>query len=202
VTAAAPVVLVTRVGAAGGSRAAAAELACVGSEPDRASLLVDLDSGRAVRPALIATAAARKLEERLAVHLPQAAVASRGQICRLTLPTEPSGLDGVGAALPAVRDSVAVIHLPPHLLQVTLDDPRIRPTAVLLRADLADDCALTALAARDLIERELRVAVLKRSPGWLAARRALLGGLPASDGGLPARVRERLLGDDRQPPRV
>jgi len=201
VTPAWPVVLVTGVGAAGGSRAAAAALACAGSEPDRASLLVDLDSGRAARPALIATAAARELEERLAIHLPQAAVASRGQICRLTLPTEPNGLDGVGAALPAVRDSVAVIHLPPRALQATLGDPRIRPTAVLLRADLAADRALTALAVRDLIERELRVAVLKRPPGWLAARRALLGGLPGRYDGIPARVRERLLGDD-VPPRI
>ena len=43
--------------------AAAAALACAGSEADRAGLLVDLDCGRPPRPALIATAAARELEE-------------------------------------------------------------------------------------------------------------------------------------------
>ena len=71
----APVVLVTRVGTAAGSRAAAAALACAASEPDRAALLVDLDEARAPRPSLIATAGARALEERLAAHLPDAAVA-------------------------------------------------------------------------------------------------------------------------------
>jgi hypothetical protein len=65
-----PVVLVAPVGAAVGSRPAAAALACAGSELDRAGLLIDLDDGRAPRPSLIATAAARALEERLAAHLP------------------------------------------------------------------------------------------------------------------------------------
>ena len=40
------VVLVTAVGAATGSRAAAAALACAASESDRAALLIDLDGGR------------------------------------------------------------------------------------------------------------------------------------------------------------
>ena len=66
------VVLVTAVGAASGARAAAAALACAASEPDRAALLIDLDGGRAPRPSLVATSAARALEERLAAHLPDA----------------------------------------------------------------------------------------------------------------------------------
>jgi hypothetical protein len=145
---------------------------------------------------LIATAAARELEERLAVHLPQADVASRGALCQLTLPAETSSLDGVAAALPVARESVAVVHLPPQLLQKALDEPRIRATGALLRADLGDDRALTALAVRDLIGRGMQVVVLKRSLGWLGARQALLGAL--RDGGLPPRLRERLLrGDSR-----
>ncbi len=192
-----PVVLVTSVGAATGSKAAAAALACAGSEADRAGLLIDLASGRAPRPALIATAAARELEERLAVHLPQAEVASRGQLCQLALAADPSGLDGIAAALPTVRDSVAVVHLPPHLLQPALEESRIEASAVLLRADLAEDRSLTALAAGDLIGRGLRIAVLKRPLGWIAARRALLGALSPDGGGLPARARERLLGATR-----
>lgn len=170
-----PVVLVTRVGDAAGSRAAAAALACAASEPDRAALLIDLDGGRAPRPALIATAGARALEERLVAHMPDAALASRGSICHLTLPCDRDGVERIAAALPLVRASAAVVHLPPGLLRAALEEPRIRPTAALLRADLAEDRALTALAARDLLDRGLRVKVLKRPLGWLAGRAALLG---------------------------
>jgi hypothetical protein len=187
------VVLVTTVGAATGSEAAAAALACAGSEPDRAALLIELGEARRPRPSLVATTAARKLEERLAAHLPEAGVASRGPLCRLALPADSGGLDAAAAALPALRDSLAVIHLPPRLTQPTLDDPRIRATAALLRADLTADRALTALAARDLIEREIRVSVLSQPLGWLPARAALLGAIPAGSNLLPARMVRRLL---------
>jgi hypothetical protein len=187
------VVLVTSVGAATGSKAAAAALACAGSEPDRAGLLINLEDGRAPRPSLLATAAARELEERLAAHLPDAGIASRGRLCLLTPAAGGDGLDGAAAALPTVRDSVAVIHLPPRLLQAALDDPRIEASAVLLRANLPDDRALTALAACELIDRGLRVAVLKRPLGWFSARVALLAAAPAVGDTLPIRLRERLL---------
>jgi hypothetical protein len=190
------IVLVTRVGDASGARAAAAALACAGSDPDCAGLMIDLADGRAPRPALIATAAARQLEERLAAHLPAAGVASRGRICQLKLPPDPEGIEQIPAALPIARGSAAVVHLPPRLLQPALAEARIRPTAALLRADLAADRALAALAARDLIERGLRVAILKRPLGWLAARGALLGAPPTAAGGLPARLCERLLQDE------
>jgi hypothetical protein len=186
------VVLVTQVGAATGARAAAAALACAGSDADRAGLLIDLAGGRAPRPSLVATAAARELEERLAAHLPEAGVASRGRVCHLKLPPDLDGTERITAALPLARGLVAAIHLPPRLLQPALAETRIRPSAALLRADLAADRALTALVARDLIDRGLRVAVLKRPLGWLAARRALLGAAPAS-GGLPVQLCERLL---------
>lgn len=185
-------ILVTSIGAAAGSKAAAAALACAGSDPDRAGLLIDLTAGRPPRPSLISTAAARKLEERLAVHLPEASVASRGQTSCLTLPADESGVERIAAALPLVRDSVGVIHLPPRLLQNALAQPRLEPTAALLRADLRADRALTALVVRDLMEREFRVAVLKRPLGWLAARAALLGALPG-DRAFSPRVIERLL---------
>ena len=173
-----PVVLVARVGDAAGSRAAAAALACAASEPDRAALLVDLEEGRAPRATLVATAGARGLEERLVAHLPGAAVASRGRICQLKLAPDPDALGTVAVALPLARESAAVVHLPPALLRPLLAEPRIRSTGALLRADLAADRALTALAVRDLIDRGLRVAVLKRPLGWLAERAALLGALP------------------------
>ena len=87
----AAVILVVRVGDATGSKAAAAALASAGSEPDRAGLLIDLGGGRLPRPSLIASTAARELEERLVVHLPEAGVASRGQVCQLALPPDRAG---------------------------------------------------------------------------------------------------------------
>jgi hypothetical protein len=188
------VVLVVRVGAAGGARAAAAALACAGAEPDRAGLLVDLDPGRLPRPSLIATGVARELEERLVAHLPEAAVASRGKICHLTLPSDEGGLERVGAAVAIGRGGIVVVNLAPHLVQEALAGP-IRPSGALLRADLAEDRALTALAVGDLLEHGVRPAVMKRPLGWIAARRALAGALVPGVGGaaLPQPACARLL---------
>ena len=69
-----PVVVVTRVGVASGSRAAAAALACAGSEPDRAGAADRPRRGsRARAPRCSPPRPARALEERLAAHLPEAA---------------------------------------------------------------------------------------------------------------------------------
>jgi hypothetical protein len=194
-----PVVLATSVGAASGSKAAAAALACAASEPDRAALLIDLDDGRGLRPTLVATAGARGLEERLVAHLPEAAVASRGRLCQLTLPASPDGLAGIVAALPLVRESAAIVHLPPSLLRAVLGDARIQPTGVLLRADLTADRSLTALAVHDLMTEGLQVIVLKRSLGWLTERAALFGALSAGGQVFPIRLCERLLhADDKR----
>jgi len=187
------VILVTAVGEAGGSKAAAAALACAGSEPDRPGLLIDV-GGRAPRPTLVASAAARELEERLAVQLPRLRAASRGQTCHLAVADAPEAFESVRAALPLVRDSVAVVHLPPARLQDALVDSGFRSRAALLRADLDLDRALTALSIRDLVGRGLRVKVLKQALGWVPARRALFGVLPpAAPGGLPAQVLLSLL---------
>jgi hypothetical protein len=189
------VVLVTTVGAAAGARAAAAALACAASEPDRAVLLVDLDDGRPPRPTLIATAGARKLEERLAAHMPEAAVASRGRLCQLTLPAVTESLDRIAAALPLARESAAILHLPPALLRPILAGRRIPATAALLRADLSQDRALTALTVRDLMRQGLRVAILKRQPGRLIGRAAMLGLQPRPDV-LPERLFRLLSAND------
>lgn len=190
-----PVVLVTGVGDAEGSRGAAAALACAGAEPDAATLLVDV-GGRSPRPTLIASAAAQKLEERLKAHLPQAEVAARGQVCHLAVPDDLEGLDTASAAVTVARGRTATVHVPPQLLQVALGDgSKLRPSAVLLRADLDGDRALVALTAHDLRGRGLTVGVLKRRLGWVAERRALFGVLPAgAPGGLPERLVRRLGG--------
>jgi len=133
------------------------------------------------------------MEERLAVQLTEAGVASRGQICHLTLPPDENGIAMARAATAVARDSARVLHLPPCLLQDALEDDGLRPSGALLRANLGTDRALTALAVGDLHGRGLRVAVLKRPLGWIAARRALSGALPARGGGLPVRVCSRLL---------
>jgi hypothetical protein len=184
--------LVTSVGAAIGSRAAAAALACADPEAD-CGLLIDLRVDRAPRSALVATAAARALEERIVCHMPGADVASRGRLCHLRLSPDMSGLESVAAALPLTRGSIAVIHLPPSLFQAALGESRIRPSAALLRTDLGANRSLTALAARDLMERGIYVVALKRPLGWVAARCALLGAPPLLGDGLPPRLVDRLL---------
>jgi hypothetical protein len=182
-------IVVSRVGGAEGSREIAAALACAGSDPDRAALLLELTEDRAPRPALVASAAARRLEERLAAHLPEAGVASRGALCHLTLPAGPEGLERVPAALALVRDSLGVVHLPPALLQAAVGVGGVWAGAAVLRADLSRDRALTALAARDLVSRGVAVAVAKRPLTWVPSRRALFGALPAdAAGGLPPRM--------------
>jgi hypothetical protein len=188
-----PVVVVTAVGGAEGSRPLAAALACAASEPDRAALLVELTEGRPPRPALVASTPARGLEERLAAHLPGAAVASRGALCHLALPADREGLERAPAALALVRDSLGVVHVPPGLLGAAVGPGGLGPGAALLRADLARDRALTALAVRDLLAQGLAVAVAKRPLLWVPARRALFGALPAaSPGGLSPRLLRRL----------
>jgi hypothetical protein len=190
-----PAVLVTAVGAAEGARPAAAALACAGADVDRASLLVDL-GGRPPRPTLLASAAAQRLEERLAAHLPDARVAARGQVCHLAVEEGEEGLEVALAAMTVARDGVRVLHVPPASLQPLLDGPLAAPlSGVLLRADLPGDRPLLALAAHDLLCRGLRVAVLKRRLSWVAERRALFGTLPAAAGGLPSRVAGKLLSE-------
>lgn len=187
------IVLVAAVGAAEGSKAAAAALACAASELDRPGLLIDVDS-RPPRPTLVASTGARELEERLARHLPELRAASRGQTCHLAVPVDDSTFEVVRAALPLVRDSAAVVNLPPQLLQPALAEAGIRPSAVLLRADLPADRPLTALAVADLLDRDLFVRVLKRPLTWVSARRALFGVLPPGGAGaLPVRLCQRLL---------
>jgi len=171
----------------------AAALACAASELDQAALLIDWEEGRAARSTLLATAGARSLEERLAAHLQDAAIASRGRIGQLKLPAEGEAIETLAAALPLARESAAIIHLSPGLLRPVLADPRIRSTGVLLRADLLEDRALTALAVRDLMAAGLRVGVAKRPLGPLAARAAQLGALPLGRQAFLARSCKRLL---------
>jgi hypothetical protein len=189
-----PTVVVSAVGGAEGSRGAAAAFACAAADVDLATLLVEV-GGRAPRPALLASAAAQKLEERLSAHLPDLKVAARGQVCHLAVPAEAEGLATAAAAVTVARGVAAVVHAPPQLLQETLGgELDLHPTGVLLRADLHEDRPLVALAVRDLLLRDFSVGVLKQRLSWVAERRALFGALPAgAPGGLSQRFADRLL---------
>lgn len=188
-----PAIVVTAVGEAEGARGAAAALACAGSDMARAAILVDV-GGRQPRPALLASAAAQKWEEHLSAHLPDSRIAARGQICHLAVAAGTEGLEAVSAAATVARGSTVVVHVPPELLQPLLAvDSGLRPSGVLLRADLGEERPLVALVARDLIAHGFAIAILKHRLGWVAERRALFGALPAaSPGGLPARLVRRL----------
>jgi hypothetical protein len=185
------IVAVTAVGAAEGARGAAAALACAGSEVDRAALLIDV-GGRPPRPTLIASGAARALEERLTAHLPRLRAAARGQVCHLSVAEDEDGVAAASAATTVARGSLAVVHVAPGFLQELLTGGRPRFTGALLRAEVAADRALLALVAQDLREREIDVAVLKQRLSWVDERRALFGVLGA-EAGIPSRLRGRLL---------
>jgi hypothetical protein len=186
-----PTIVVAAVGEADGARGAAAALACAGADIDLATLFVDV-GGRAPRPALLASASAQELEERLRAHLPDAKVAARGQVCHLTVPAGAEGLETAATATTVARGATAVVYVPPQLLQEALESG-LRPSGVLLRVELAENRPLLALAARDLLGRGLAFAVLKRRLNWVAERRALFGALPdGSQGGLPPRLVRRL----------
>jgi hypothetical protein len=193
-TADAPTVLVTAVGDSEGPRGAAAALACAAADVDLATLLVEV-GGRPPRPTLLASAAAQRLEERLVAHLPQARVAARGQVCHVAVPADSEGFAAASAAVTVARGALAVVHVPPAALQTMVGGAEgPGPSAVLLRADLESGRPLTAMVVRDLLDRGLGVAVLKRRLGWVAERRALFGVLPAdAPGGLPPGVRRKLL---------
>jgi hypothetical protein len=188
---AAPTVIVAAVGEAEGSRGAAAALACAGADADLATLLVDV-GGKAPRPALLASAAGRRLEERLGAQLPGARVAARGHVCHLAVAADAAGLEAAVAAASSAREAAAVVHVPPPLLQAALEGD-LRASGVLLRAELASDRPLLALAVSDLRGRGLACAVLKQRLNWVVERRALFGALPpGSPGGLPKRLIGRL----------
>jgi hypothetical protein len=190
----APVVAVSVVGAADGSRGAAAALACAGADADRATLLIEV-GGRRPRPTLLASAAAQRLEERLVAHLPRLRVAARGHVCHLAVAAEEEGFEAASAAVTVARGSLAVLHLAPEMLRLSIEGTAgPRPTGVLLRANLAVDRPLLALAVRELVERGLAVAVLKQRLSWLVERRALFGALaPGTTGGLTPKLVRRFL---------
>jgi len=192
-----PLTLVAAVGEAEGAWGAAAALACAAADVDSAPLLVGI-GGRAPRPTLIASAAAQQLEGRLKAQLPDAKAAARGQVCHLAVSADRDELQLVASAAATAREGGVVVHVPPDLLHEALAELGSQVTGVLLQADLRGDRALVALTVRELIDRGLAAAVLKRRLSWVAERRALFGVLPpGAAGGLPQRLVRKLTGARR-----
>lgn len=186
-------VLVTALGEADGSRAAAAAVACEAAEVEGSALLIDL-GGPAPRPTLIAARAAIELEERMTAGLGARPAAARGQFCQLSLPADRQGIKTAARAAELAGKGPVVIHLPHVLLGSAIEVVRknLVPSAVLLRADLATDRSAVSRCVRALMAMGFDVVVLKKRLDWVAERRALFGGAQPEHG-LPARLTRRLL---------
>ena len=173
-------------GEAEGSRAAAAALACAASERrPRGAARRAHATARPPRPALVASAAARALEERLAAHLPEAGVAARGALCHLALRP---GREGLGARRrrpwrwSATR--LGVVHLRPACCRPRSRSRGLRAGAALLRADLGRrPGADRARGPRPARPRARRSRWRSGRCAWVPARRALFGALPAGAAG-------------------
>jgi hypothetical protein len=169
-------VLATDLGAAKGGIAVAAAAGVSLSVERSAVLLVELAAEGVRGPTMLAAAAARELEDALRDEGFER-VAARGRLCWLGLPAAEDTLADLGRAIDALPDDgLAIAHLPARLWQPALADDRIpSPLAVLLRADLPDERALTALTVIELRARGVRARVATRPLGRVAARRALAG---------------------------
>jgi hypothetical protein len=187
------VVVVSAIGGAEGAPGAAGALACAASTADRAALLIDL-RGRPPRPTVVASAAARALESRLAAHLIGVRVAARGRVCWLAPRSEEGDLDLIAAAAGIARQAPTVLLASARDLQRVVGDGSLS-TAVLLRANADSVVGNPGRIERELDELGLEVAVLGQRLGWVVERRALFGSLAASSpDGLPGPLLTGLLG--------
>jgi len=193
-------VIVTGVGEAPRSEAAAALLAVEAASAEGSALLLELDPPRPRRPAVLAATGARELEELLARLVPEASPAARGRLCCVALPGGEAGLAAAGVALrEAGEDVPSVLWARGETFRDAVEDPGLAPAGVLLRADLQRDRALSALLVRDLLGRGLAVRVAKRTPDRFASWRALAGMSAGGDTFVPGRqLLGRLRGEAAQ----
>ena len=136
------------------------------------------------------SAAARALEERLAAHLPEAAVASRGALCHLTLPAD-RGRARSGRRRrwrsSATRSAWCIV--PPRLLQAALDGAGLRRRrGAAARRPRPRPGADRARRPRPDRPRRRASRSLKRPLAWVAVAAGAVRGAarPARPGGLPA----------------
>ena len=184
-------VLVTAVGDGErlAGRGGGARLRRLGARPAR--LLIDV-GGRPPRPTLVASAGARELEERLAVHLPELRAASRGQTCHLAV----AGRAGGASSACARRCRWCATRSRSSTCRRLCCRPpcrrRRRPSGVLL----APTSPRTALPpSRFAISQAVTCAPRSEAAArWVPARRALFGVLRSDgSGGLAASLSRTLL---------
>ena len=141
-----------------------------------AVLLADLDRTPGARgPTLLASAAARDLEDAVRDRGDLRSAAARGHLCHVSLEGR-DGLDRLAALVAApLPASLVIAHLAERDWPRALSHPGIPARGGLLQADLPGDRALVALAVGELHEHGLRARVAGRPLGRIAARRALTG---------------------------
>ncbi len=182
-----PLVVATELGAAGGGLAIAAGIGVALAEEGSGVLLAEVGADRGRTPTMLASRAARELEECLREREFDQ-VAARGRLCWLGLPAADGAPGGLAVALDASPPGTfALVHVPASRWLAALDDPALRPRAALLRADLPAERPTAALAAIELRERGLTVRIASRPLGLVASRRALAG--LESGGGAGERLR-------------
>jgi hypothetical protein len=192
------IVLATELVAAGGGLAAAAALAVAltGGEGG-AALLVEVGGERARGPTMLASRAARELEERLAKAGLRGA--ARGRLCWLRLDAGAGAVHELAAAIRIAAPADVVAHLPGALWRAAVDAEELGADAALVRADLPAQRALAALLAGELVAAGLRVRIAGRAPGRVAARRALAGVEPGGETGRRALRFGRAMAGGRRP---
>jgi hypothetical protein len=171
-------VVATELGDAKGGVAVAAAVGVTISlrKPQAAEgvVLAELGAERGRGPTMLASAVARRLEDRLR-GAGFEGVAARGRLCWVGLPAEEETLARVAGLLDRLGPgSAAIVHLPASLWPLAVYD-RMGADAALLRADLPAERPLVALAVGELRERGLPVRVASRALGRVASRRALAG---------------------------
>ncbi len=171
-------VITTELGEAKGGLAVAAAVGVAISLQDPRSaggvLMTDLTAERGRGPTMLASAEARRLEDRLR-DAGVDGVAARGRLCWLGLPGDQGALPGLSSLLDRLGpESAAIVHLPASVWPFALEGC-LEPDAALLRADLPAERPLVALAVGELRERGLPARVATRPLGRVASRRALAG---------------------------
>jgi hypothetical protein len=168
-----------------GSSAGIPEAAALGVAVARRSgegvLVVEVnDEERRRRPTLLASDAARDLEQAVRGAPGGSRAVARGAVCWLK--PAAGGEDGADP-LAAVAELLAhplpcvlaVVHLPPGLWAEALDRPDLGASGGLVRADLGAERELAALAVAELRARGMAARVAKSAQGPVAARRSLAG---------------------------
>jgi hypothetical protein len=166
--------LATELGGAGGGLAVAAAVGVALASTGRGVILAEIGGARGRGPTTLASGPARDLERVLRGQGFHRA-AARGRLCWLGLPDGEESLAELARALASVNPAASIVHVPPGLWRAALDERALPLRSGLLRADLAEDRPLAALAVIELRERRLPVRVASRPLGLVASRRALAG---------------------------